>query len=182
MNTKVPNTGFVLWFTGLSGAGKSTSADAVFEKIKELWFANVDRLDGDVVRESLTNDLGFSKEDRDKNIERVGFVAEMLSRNGVGVLSTFISPYKEERKNLDKRCTNYIEVYVNAPLEKCEERDVKGLYEKARAGIIKNFTGISDPYEAPENPDIELRTDLETVEESAEKVLAYLFENNYLTK
>jgi len=182
MEKKVPNTGFVLWFTGLSWAGKSTSADAVFEKILELWFKNVDRLDGDIVRESLTKGLGFTKEDRDLNIERVGFVAEILSKNGVGVLSTFISPYFEERDKLRKRCTNYIEVFVNAPLEECESRDVKWLYEKARAGIIPNFTGISDPYEAPKNPEIELRTDLETVEESAQKVLDYLFENNYLTQ
>lgn len=178
----IPQKWFVLWFTGLSGAGKSTSADAVFKKLKDLGYKNIERLDGDLVRESLTKDLGFSKEDRDTNIERVGFVAELLSRNGVGVFSTFISPYEEEREKLKARCTNYVEVFVNAPLQTCEDRDVKGLYEKARAGIIPNFTGISDPYEEPQTPEIELRTDLESIEESAEKVINYLFENGYLLK
>jgi len=179
---KTPNKWFVLWFTGLSWAGKTTSADAVFQKLKDMWFEHVDRLDGDIVRESLTKDLGFTKADRDLNIARVSFVAEILSRNGVWVLSTFVSPYKQARENLRDRCTNYIVVFVNAPLAECEKRDVKWLYQKARDGIIPNFTGISDPYESPENPEIELRTDLETVDQSAQKVIDYLFDNGYLTK
>ena len=165
--------GFVLWFTGLSGAGKTTIALALLPKLKELGM-NVERLDGDVVRESLTKDLGFSKEDRDKNIERVTFVAKLLSRNNVAVLASFISPYAETRDYVRNETTNFIEVYVSAPLEVCEERDVKGMYAKARSGEIKNFTGISDPYEAPLNPDIEVPTHEQTVEESADFLIAEL--------
>lgn len=165
--------GFVLWFTGLSGAGKTTVALALLPKLQELGM-NVERLDGDVVRQSLTKDLGFSKEDRDKNIERVTFVAKLLSRNNVGVLASFISPYAETREYVKNETTNFIEVYVSTPLEVCEERDVKGMYAKARSGEIKNFTGISDPYEAPVNPDIEVPTHEQTVAESADFLIAEL--------
>jgi adenylyl-sulfate kinase len=126
------------------------------------------------VRESLTKDLGFSKEDRDKNIERVTFVAKLLSRNNVVVLASFISPYRETRAYIRRETTNYIEVFVDAPLEVCIERDVKGMYKKAIAGQIPNFTGVSDPYEAPENPDIHIRTDQESVANSVTKIIVWL--------
>ena len=175
------SNGFVLWFTGLSGAGKTTAAKAVIARLeKEFPEQKTERLDGDVVREHLTKDLGFSKADRQTNLGRVRFVAQLLSRNNVGVLSSFISPYKEDREQIREMTTNFIEVFVNAPLATCEERDVKGLYQKARDGIIKEFTGVSDPYEVPENPEIELRTDLEEIDESAEKVIQYLTEKNLI--
>jgi adenylyl-sulfate kinase len=167
------NEGFTVWLTGLSGAGKTTIA---LELERELRARNlrVERLDGDTVREGLTRDLGFSKEDRDKNIERVTFVAKLLSRNGVGVIASFISPYREARQKVREETTNFIEVYVNAPLETCMERDVKGMYAKALAGQIKNFTGIDDPYEVPENPAVTVYTDRETVEESVARILSHL--------
>jgi len=140
--------GFTLWFTGLSGAGKTTVAVALEKELRARG-VKVERLDGDTVRKSLTRDLGFSKEDRDKNIERVTFVAKLLSRNGVGVLASFISPYRATRAMVREETTNFIEVFVNAPLEVCADRDVKGLYAKAFAGEIPNFTGVSDPYEEP---------------------------------
>jgi adenylyl-sulfate kinase len=133
-------------------------------------------LDGDVVRQSLTRDLGFTKEDRDKNIERVTFVAKLLSRNGVGCVCSFISPYQAVRDQVRAETTNFLEVYINAPLEVVIERDVKGLYKKAIAGEIPNFTGISDPFEAPENPDIHIRTDRQTPAESAAEILSRLEE------
>jgi adenylylsulfate kinase len=133
-----------------------------------------------VVRQNLTKGLGFSKEDRDENIRRVGFVAGLLTRNQVIVLVSAISPYQEIRQEVRERIGNFVEVYVNAPLEVCEQRDVKGLYKKARAGEIKNFTGIDDPYEPPLNPEVECRTDLESLEESVSKVLAKLRELGYL--
>jgi adenylyl-sulfate kinase len=167
------NEGFTIWLTGLSGAGKTTIA-LELEKELRTRSLRVERLDGDTVREGLTRDLGFSKEDRDKNIERVTFVAKLLSRNGVGVIASFISPYREARQKVREEATNFIEVYVNAPLETCMERDVKGMYAKALAGQIKNFTGIDDPYEAPQNPEITVYTDRETVEECVARILSYL--------
>ncbi|PJF40169.1 MAG: adenylyl-sulfate kinase [Chloroflexi bacterium] len=165
--------GFTLWLTGLSGAGKTTIAVALEKELRDRDLY-VERLDGDTVRQGLTRDLGFSKEDRDMNIERVTFVAKLLSRNGVAVLASFISPYREARENIRKETTNYIEVFVHAPLDVCADRDVKGLYAKAFAGEIPNFTGVSDPYEAPENPEIVVHTHQETVEESVAKILTYL--------
>lgn len=172
---KMEQKGFVLWFTGLSASGKSTVADAVAEKLIKRGL-KIERLDGDIVRKSLTKDLGFSKEDRDENIQRVTFVAKLLSRNGVGVIASFISPYREVRKKIREETTNFVEVFVKCPLEVCEKRDPKGMYKKARAGEIKNFTGIDDPYEEPENPELVLNTDKETVEESVEKVITKLEE------
>lgn len=172
--------GFTLWFTGLSGAGKSKVADEVAIALEEEYEHLVERLDGDIVRQHLTSDLGFTKEDRDTNIERVSFVAELLSRNGISVLASFISPYRERRNKTREMVTNFIEVHVHCPVEVCEERDVKGLYEKARKGEVDNFTGISDPYEEPEDPEIKLNTHEESVEESVEKVLDYLDDNGYL--
>ncbi|GAB4470761.1 MAG: adenylyl-sulfate kinase [Anaerolineae bacterium] len=171
--------GFTLWMTGLSGAGKTTIAKIVEQELKARG-VKIERLDGDVVRQSLTRDLGFSKEDRDKNIERVTFVAKLLSRNGVGVIASFISPYQAVRDMVRRETTNFIEVFVHAPLEVCIERDVKGMYKKAMAGQIENFTGISDPYEEPVNPEIVLYTDRETPEESAARVIAYLEEHGYI--
>lgn len=172
--------GFTLWFTGLSGAGKTTVAVALAEKLKTRG-VKVERLDGDIVRQSLTRDLGFSKEDRDKNIERVTFVAKLLSRNGVGVLAAFISPYQATRDMVRRETTNFIEVFVHAPLEVCADRDVKGLYAKAFAGEIPNFTGVSDPYEEPVNAEITLNTHEETLEESVQICIDYLEENGYLS-
>jgi adenylyl-sulfate kinase len=172
--------GFTLWMTGLSGAGKTTVAVALTKLLNERGIL-IERLDGDVVRESLTKDLGFSKEDRDKNIERVTFVAKLLSRNNVGVVASFISPYAATRDYVRRETTNFIEVFVNAPIEVCAERDVKGLYAKAFAGEIPNFTGVSDPYEAPENAEIVLNTHQETLEESVQKVVDYLEQNGYIT-
>jgi bifunctional enzyme CysN/CysC len=165
--------GFVLWFTGFSQSGKTTIADKVYKELKKRGVL-LERLDGDIVRESLTKDLDFSKEGRDENIKRVGFISKLLSRNGVGVIATFISPYREARDKLRGEVNNFIEVFCNASLETCEERDTKGLYKKARIGKIKNFTGISDPYEAPKNPEIELKTDEESIEECVSKIIEYL--------
>jgi adenylyl-sulfate kinase len=165
--------------TGLSGAGKTTIAKIVEAELKSRR-VRIERLDGDVVRQSLTRDLGFSKEDRDKNIERVMFVAKLLSRNEVGVIASFISPYRSVRDMVRRETTNFIEVYVNAPLEVCIERDVKGMYQKAIAGEIPNFTGISDPYEAPLNPEIVVNTHEETPEQSAARLIAYLEEHGYI--
>jgi adenylyl-sulfate kinase len=171
--------GFTLWLTGLSGAGKTTIAIALEAKLRERG-VRIERLDGDIVRESLTRDLGFSKEDRDKNIERVTFVAKLLSRNGVGIIASFISPYQETRDFVRSQTTNFIEVFVDAPLDVCADRDVKGLYAKAFAGEIPNFTGVSDPYEAPQSPEIVVHTHQETIAESADKILAYLETHNLI--
>lgn len=174
--------GITVWFTGLSGAGKTTVALEVEKQLKERGIY-VQRLDGDIVREKLTKDLGFSKEDRNKNIKRNTFVASLLTKNDIITLCSFISPYRKTRAYARREIEevgNFIEVFVCPPLEVCEERDVKGLYQQAREGEIDNFTGISDPYEEPENPDISLRTDKETVEESAHKIIDYLENNGFI--
>jgi adenylylsulfate kinase len=165
--------GFTLWFTGLPCSGKSTVGDGVAAILKERG-RRVELLDGDVVRKELTRDLGFSKKDRDENIMRVTFVARLLSRNGVAALVSFISPYRELRDRARKETTNFVEVYTKCPVEVCIGRDVKGMYEKAIRGEIKEFTGISDPYEEPLNPEIVVETDKETVEESVAKVVKRL--------
>lgn len=173
--------GFVLWMTGLSGAGKTTIALILVEELKKQGL-RVERLDGDVVRQSLTRDLGFTKEDRDKNIERVTFVAKLLSRNGVACVCSFISPYQAVRDQVREETTNFIEVFVDAPLEVVMERDVKGLYAKAVAGEIPNFTGVSDPFEAPTAPEIHVRTDRQTPEESAQVIIDYLQERGLVAR
>ena len=162
--------GMTLWFTGLSGAGKTTISQTVEKELIAQGY-KVEVLDGDVVRENLTKGLGFSKADRDENIRRIGFVAQLLTRNGVIVIVSAISPYRNIRDEVRSRIGDFVEVYVNAPLAVCEERDVKGLYKRARSGEIKSFTGIDDPYEAPMNPEIECRTDQETLQQSVTKVL-----------
>ena len=168
--------GFTLWFTGLSGSGKSTLAQYLTPKLKELG-KKVEVLDGDEVRENLSKGLGFSKEDRDTNIRRIGYVANLLARNGAVSITAAISPYREVRAECRNQAqADFVEVYVKCALEVVEERDTKGLYKKARAGIIKNFTGISDPYEEPENPEVTVDTGSESIEESAEKILAFLRE------
>jgi len=171
--------GFVLWLTGLSGAGKSTVADGVGEKLAAKRIA-VQRLDGDVVRRYFARDLGFSREDRRKNLERVAFAASLLSKNGVGVIASFISPYQADRDMVRSLVTNFIEVYVSASLEVCERRDPKGLYCKARKGEIQNFTGISDPYEEPRNPDICLDTADNSVNQNVEQVISFLSEHEFI--
>jgi adenylyl-sulfate kinase len=173
--------GFTLWLTGLSGAGKTTVAIALESELRARG-VRVERLDGDTVRQGLTRDLGFSKEDRDKNIERVTFVAKLLSRNGVGVIASFISPYRAARDNVRSETTNFIEVYVNAPIETCAARDVKGLYAKAFAGELTGFTGVDDPYEVPEAAEITLFTDRETVVESVASVLNYLESHEFIPR
>ena len=172
--------GFVLWLTGLSGSGKSTIAEIVEGELVARRI-KVERLDGDIVRQGLTSDLGFSKEDRAKNIERVTFVAKLLSRNGVGCVCSFISPYQSVRDKVRIETTNFIEVFVDASLDAVIGRDVKGLYKKAIAGEIPNFTGISDPYEAPEEPDLRIQTDDETPLESANQILEYLEDRGLIT-
>lgn len=168
--------GVTVWFTGLSGAGKTTITSELARILKEEGF-KVEILDGDTVREGLTRDLGFSREDRDENIHRISFVSHLLTRNDVIVLVSAISPYREAREKARQQVgDNFIEVFVNAPLNVCEDRDVKGLYKRARAGEIKGFTGIDDPYEAPSNPEVECRTDLETLSESVAKVRAKMEE------
>ena len=171
--------GFTLWFTGLSGAGKSTIADILEKKIKEKGL-KIEILDGDVVRTHLSKGLGFSKKDRDANIKRIGYVASLLSRNGVITITAAISPYKEIRNEVRAMHENFVEVYVKCPLEVVEKRDVKGLYKIARAGEIPQFTGISDPYEEPVNPEIIVETNKETPEESTNKILGWLKENKFI--
>jgi adenylyl-sulfate kinase len=175
----VEQKGVTVWFTGLSGSGKTALAKRLEQELKNRGL-RVERLDGDIVRQSLTRDLGFSKEDRDKNIERVTFVAKLLTRNGVAVLCSFISPYREVRANSRQEIGDFCEVYCHATLDTLIERDVKGLYKKALVGEIKSFTGISDPYEAPENPEVMIDSGVETIEESLAKVLHKLEDLGYV--
>lgn len=163
------HTGFTLWFTGLSGAGKSTISERIHERLRNAG-ARVELLDGDVVRTNLSKGLGFSREDRDINVRRIGFVCELLTRNGVIALVAAISPYRAVREEIRERIQNFVEVYVHCPVEVLAERDVKGLYKKALAGEILEFTGISDPYEPPADPEITIDSSRESVDESVEKV------------
>ncbi|MEW6638111.1 MAG: adenylyl-sulfate kinase [Actinomycetota bacterium] len=172
--------GFTLWFTGLSGAGKTTISEIVEKELRRR-FGKVEVLDGDIVRTNLSKGLGFSREDRDTNVLRIGFVADLLTRNGVGVIVSAISPFKEARDAVRRNIgEGFIEVFVDAPLEVCAERDVKGLYKKAFAGEIEQFTGVSDPYEPPTAPELHIRTDQEEPHESARRVIAKLEEMGYL--
>jgi adenylylsulfate kinase len=172
--------GFTLWFTGLSGAGKTTISEIVERELRER-FGHVEVLDGDIVRTNLSKGLGFSREDRDTNILRIGFVADLLTRNGVGVIVSAISPFKEARDQVRRNIgEDFIEVFVDAPLEVCAARDVKGLYEKAFAGEIEQFTGVSDPYEPPAAPELHIKTDEEEPHESARRVILKLEERGYL--
>lgn len=165
--------GFTIWLTGYSGAGKSTISLHLRERLSEM---NIpcETLDGDIVRQNLSSDLGYSKEDRCTNIMRLGFVAELLSRNGICVIVSAISPYRSARDGVRKKIKNFIEVYVKCPIEECERRDVKGLYKKAKNLELNNFTGISDPYEEPINPEITCHTEIEKIEDSVKKILLCL--------
>jgi adenylyl-sulfate kinase len=165
--------GFTLWFTGLSGAGKSTISTIIEKRLRDA-DAKVEMLDGDVVRENLSKGLGFSKEDRDTNIRRIGFVCELLSRNGVIAIVAAISPYRTVRQELRARIHNFVEIYVECPLEVVADRDVKGLYKKAIAGELPQFTGVSDPYEPPLDPEVVVHSESEPPDESANKVWAKL--------
>ena len=175
----VGERGFTLWFTGLSGAGKTTVAEIVERELRERG-KKVEVLDGDIVRTNLSKGLGFSREDRNINVLRIGFVANLLTRAGVGVIVSAISPYKEARDQVRRRIVDFVEVFVDAPLEVCAERDVKGLYKKAMSGEIQGFTGVSDPYEPPAAPDLVLKTDEEEPEESARRVIEKLEFYGYL--
>jgi adenylyl-sulfate kinase len=172
--------GFTIWFTGLSGSGKTTLSKMLESELRRRGIQKVELLDGDVIRTHLSKGLGFSKEDRDANIKRIGFVCKLLSRNGVVAIAAAISPYREIRNFNRKEIGDFVEVYCKCSLEVCIERDVKGLYKKALAGEIKNYTGIDDPYEAPLNPEVVLETDRETPEESVKKIFDKLESLEYV--
>ena len=176
-NDPISDGGAVIWFTGLSGAGKTTLSRSVSRELIALGH-KVEILDGDEVRENLSRGLGFSREDRDENVRRIGFVARLLARNGVVVLASAISPYQQSRDDVRKALENddlpFVEVFVSAPLDVLIDRDVKGLYKKAIAGEIKNFTGISDPYEIPHSPSLIVDSSAETLGESTERLLSFL--------
>jgi adenylyl-sulfate kinase len=165
--------GFTIWLTGLSGAGKTTNAILLERRFRELG-AKVEVLDGDVVRRHFSRGLGYSKEDRDENVRRIGFVCELLSRNGVIAIAAAISPYRAVREELRSRIPNFIEVYLECPIETLVERDAKGLYRRAMAGEIPHFTGISDPYEPPLSPEVTIHSSVETPAESVERIWATL--------
>jgi adenylylsulfate kinase len=171
--------GFTVWFTGLSGSGKSTIAEMLFHEFKARDM-NTEILDGDEVRKNLSKGLGFSKEDRDTNILRIGFVADLLTRNGVATVVSAISPYKDVRNECRDMIGDFVEVYVEASVEECARRDVKGLYEKAFAGEIKGFTGVDDPYEAPDKPEITIHTEQQSAEEGCKAIVMKLEELGYL--
>ncbi|MDJ0553381.1 MAG: adenylyl-sulfate kinase [Microcoleaceae cyanobacterium MO_207.B10] len=174
-------TGVTVWFTGLSCAGKTTVSEAVAAELRSLGYT-VECLDGSAVRQDIGKKLGFSKADRDENIRRIGFLAHLLTRNGIIVLVSVISPYNAAREEVRKRIGNFIEVYVNAPLELCEKRDNKGLYKLARSGEIKEFSGIDLPYEPPLNPEVECKTNLEKITESKDKVISKMEKLGYLQR
>ncbi|MCF1190325.1 adenylyl-sulfate kinase [Mangrovimonas sp. AS39] len=173
--TSNKHNSFLLWFTGLSGSGKSTIANVVEQKLFEKGIKTY-TLDGDNIRKGINNDLSFSPEDRTENIRRIAEVAGLMVDAGLVVLAAFVSPYKKDRDNIRRivKDVNFVEVYINTSVEECERRDVKGLYKKARAGEIKNMTGISAPYEAPENPDIEIKTEQESVDKAVNRIIEFI--------
>ena len=171
MENRIATEGLTVWFTGLSGAGKSTLCNAVYAALIQQGY-RAEILDGDLIRQHLSRDLSFSKEDRDENIRRIGFIAEMLTRNGILVLVAAISPYRNVRDAVHQKIGRFLEVFVDAPLAVCEQRDPKGLYRKARRGELPGFTGIDDPYEEPLIPDVRCCTDQEPLEVSTRKVVA----------
>src|SRR5947209_5792352 len=175
------NTGFTIWFTGLSGAGKSTLSAIIEQRLKARK-CNVEVLDGDIVRTHLCKGLGFSREDRNTNIQRIAFVCGLLTRNGVICIASAISPYREAREWARREIGNFVEVYVKCPIAVCRERDVKGLYKLVEEGKIKNFTGVDDPYEEPEHPELVIETEKETIEESVARIFARLEELGYLVR
>jgi adenylylsulfate kinase len=169
------HSSFLLWFTGLSGSGKSTIANVVEQNLHVKGIKTYS-LDGDNIRKGINNDLTFSPEDRNENIRRIAEIANLMIDAGIVVLAAFVSPYKKDRENIKSivKDVNFVEIYVNTSIEECERRDVKGLYKKARAGEIKNMTGISAPYEAPLNPDIEIITEKETLDDSVKRIIDYI--------
>jgi adenylyl-sulfate kinase len=173
------NGGFTIWLTGLSGAGKSTLADALEHHLRERGH-DIEVLDGDIVRTHLSKGLGFSREDRNTNIKRIAFVCGLLTRHGVVSITAAISPYREAREWARQEIGRFVEVYVKCPIEVCRQRDVKGLYKQVDEGKLKGFTGVDDPYEEPEHPDLVIETNKETVEESVTRILAKLEELGYL--
>ena len=175
------NRGVTIWLTGLSGAGKSTIAEALEQQLRAI-HREVEVLDGDVVRTNLSYGLGFSKEDRDTNIRRIGFVSKLLTRNGVTTIAAAISPYREVRQEVRRDIGDFIEVYVQCPMDELVRRDVKGLYARALRGEISNFTGVSDPYEEPLNPEVVINSQQDSVEESVSKVMAKLRDLGYLNE
>jgi len=175
------NKWFVLRFTWLSWAWKTTISNFLFNKLQSQWLKNIEQLDWDEVREHITKDLWFSKKDRFENIKRISYIAKLLSRNDIWIFASFVSPYLKMREQVKNEVTNFIEVFVDTPLEICEQRDIKGLYKKARAWEIKNFTGVSDPFEIPQNPHIAIQTNNNSIENSSNKIYEYLLENNFIT-
>ena len=173
------NNGFVVWFTGFPCSGKSTLAQMLYDTLHRERIS-IELFDGDIVRRRLTKGLGFSKEDRIENLRRIAYVAMLLSRNGVGCIAAAISPFKSVRKEIREEIPNYIEVFVDCPVEVCIERDVKGMYKKALAGEIQNFTGVSDPYEPPTNPDLTIHTNQESAESSLARIVDYLIDHKFL--
>jgi adenylyl-sulfate kinase len=172
--------GFTVWFTGLSGSGKTTISRKLQDNLREHGIMNVEILDGDVVRTNLSKGLGFSKEDRDINIRRIGFVCALLTRNGVPNMAAAISPYQAIRDEVREKIGNFVEVYVKCPMDELVKRDPKGLYKKALSGEIKNFTGVSDPYEEPSNPEVICDTEQETLKDSVDKIIMKLIELRYI--
>jgi adenylylsulfate kinase len=172
---KNKHNSFLIWFTGLSGSGKSTIANVVEQELYRLGVKTY-TLDGDNIRKGINNDLTFAPEDRTENIRRIAEIGGLMVDAGLVTLAAFVSPYKKDRANVKKiiKDVNFVEVFVNTSVEECEKRDVKGLYKKARAGEIKNMTGISAPYEAPENPDIEIKTEEKTIEEAVQEIINYI--------
>ena len=175
----MPNQGFTIWFTGLSGAGKSTLAEALAERLQAQG-ERVEIMDGDAVRTHLSKGLGFSREDRDTNIKRIAYVCGLLTRNGVISISAAIAPYSEARAWARQEIGNFVEVYVKCPLEVCRQRDVKGLYKLVDEGKIQHFTGVDDPYEEPEQPDLVIETDKQSIAESVDAILAHVVALGYL--
>ena len=171
--------GFTIWFTGLPCCGKTTIADRVAALLKSKGYM-IERLDGDLIRQNLSKDLGFSKKDRDENLRRAIFLAKMLTRNNVIVLASFVSPYMKQRKKARKEIKKFVEVYVRCPVKICMKRDVKGMYKKALEGKISHFTGVDDPYEEPQSPELIVDTDVESVQESVGKVLDKIEELGFL--
>jgi adenylylsulfate kinase len=175
----MPTQAFTLWFTGLSGSGKTS----ISERVEQTLLARnraVERLDGDVVRTHLSQGLGFSKEDRDTNVRRIGWVAQLLNRHGVIAIAAAISPYRQARADVRATCPKFVEIFCDAPLDVLSARDPKGLYQKAIAGQLQHFTGVSDPYEAPQAPELHLHTDKHTPEHYADTVVTYLIERGWL--
>lgn len=183
MTTEIKNSvllrGVTIWFTGLPSSGKSTIA-RLLERQFRKWNIKTELLDGDVIRTNLSKGLGFTKEDRDINIKRVGFVCQLLTRNDVAAIVSVVSPYRETRDGVRRMIGNFVEVFVKTSVQECEKRDVKGLYKKARAGEITGFTGVDDPYEEPQNPDVLCETEKEKPEESLSKVIQALERLGYL--